>query len=109
MCCAFVEGDVIYITLREKNSILDECNLIIAVVCKNKKLYGPNKQTDAYGGSIENRARFTPEVKEVIVNTIGAERTAIRFTPWGTYWGKLFYYLLFHTAIFAVNPNSLLS
>ena len=45
---------------------------------------GSNKRTDAYGGSIENRARFALEITEAIVNTIGAERTAIRFTPWGT-------------------------
>ena len=34
-----------------------------------------NKRTDEYGGSIENRARFSLEVLEGIVNAIGAEKT----------------------------------
>jgi 2,4-dienoyl-CoA reductase-like NADH-dependent reductase (Old Yellow Enzyme family) len=41
-----------------------------------------NKRTDIYGGSIENRARFSLEVVDAIVDAIGAERTAIRFSPW---------------------------
>lgn len=42
-----------------------------------------NKRTDEYGGSAENRARFTLEVVDAIVNAIGPERTAIRFSPDG--------------------------
>ncbi|EPS98169.1 NADH flavin oxidoreductase/NADH oxidase [Fomitopsis schrenkii] len=42
-----------------------------------------NHRTDAYGGSIENRARFALEVIEVIAKAIGPERTAIRLSPWG--------------------------
>ncbi|KAI9255064.1 hypothetical protein BDA99DRAFT_562345 [Phascolomyces articulosus] len=42
-----------------------------------------NKRTDIYGGSIKNRARFVLELTEAVVNAIGAERTAIRFSPWG--------------------------
>ncbi|KAF7305676.1 Oxidored-FMN domain-containing protein [Mycena chlorophos] len=42
-----------------------------------------NKRTDAYGGSIENRSRFVLEIVEAIVKSIGAQRTAIRFSPWG--------------------------
>ncbi|EPS98168.1 hypothetical protein FOMPIDRAFT_1165705 [Fomitopsis schrenkii] len=41
-----------------------------------------NNRTDAYGGFIENRARFALEVIEGVSNSIGAERTAIRFSPW---------------------------
>ena len=44
-----------------------------------------NKRTDEYGGSIENRARFTLEVVDAIVDAIGPERTAIRLSPYGTY------------------------
>ncbi|KAL3228572.1 NADPH dehydrogenase 2 [Nakaseomyces bracarensis] len=44
-----------------------------------------NKRTDEYGGSIENRARFTLEVVDAISDAIGAERTAIRLSPYGTY------------------------
>ncbi|MBC7313507.1 MAG: alkene reductase [Rhizobium sp.] len=40
-----------------------------------------NARTDAYGGSIENRARFAIEVVETIANEIGAERTGIRISP----------------------------
>lgn len=42
-----------------------------------------NKRTDEYGGSAENRARFTLEVVDAIVDAIGPERTAIRFSPDG--------------------------
>ncbi|KAI9018470.1 hypothetical protein CLU79DRAFT_847113 [Phycomyces nitens] len=41
-----------------------------------------NLRTDHYGGSIENRARFTLEVVQSISEAIGEERTAIRFSPW---------------------------
>ena len=42
---------------------------------------GANVRTDAYGGSIENRARLMLEVTEAIVSEIGAERTGIRISP----------------------------
>jgi len=44
-----------------------------------------NNRTDKYGGSIENRARFPLEVVQTVVDRIGAERTAIRFSPFSTY------------------------
>jgi 2,4-dienoyl-CoA reductase-like NADH-dependent reductase (Old Yellow Enzyme family) len=44
-----------------------------------------NKRNDIYGGSIENRARFALEVVDAIVDVIGAERTAIRLSPWSGY------------------------
>lgn len=40
-----------------------------------------NKRTGEYGGSIENRARFTLEVVDALVDAIGAERVAIRLSP----------------------------
>ena len=43
-----------------------------------------NNRTDEYGGSIENRSRFGLEVIDAVVKTIGAERTAIRLSPWDT-------------------------
>ncbi|MBR0567093.1 alkene reductase [Azoarcus sp. L1K30] len=42
---------------------------------------GSNHRTDAYGGSIENRARLLVEVMEAIVAEIGAGRTGIRISP----------------------------
>ncbi|TFY60846.1 hypothetical protein EVJ58_g4887 [Rhodofomes roseus] len=42
-----------------------------------------NKRTDEYGGSIENRCRFPLEVIESVSKAIGAEKTAIRLSPWG--------------------------
>lgn len=42
---------------------------------------GINQRTDAYGGSIENRARLLLEVTEAIVKEIGAECTGIRISP----------------------------
>ncbi|MBN3833406.1 alkene reductase [Burkholderia sp. Ac-20344] len=46
-----------------------------------------NFRTDAYGGSIENRARFAIEVATAIADEIGADRTAIRLSPGNTMWG----------------------
>lgn len=40
-----------------------------------------NQRTDAYGGSIENRARFLFEVVDAITAEIGADRTGIRLSP----------------------------
>jgi N-ethylmaleimide reductase len=42
---------------------------------------GANKRTDAYGGSIENRARLLLEVSQAVVAEAGAERTGIRISP----------------------------
>ncbi|CAB3769890.1 alkene reductase [Burkholderia puraquae] len=46
-----------------------------------------NTRTDAYGGSIENRARFAIEVATAIADEIGADRTAIRLSPGNTLGG----------------------
>ncbi|KAJ7117178.1 NADH oxidase family-domain-containing protein [Mycena epipterygia] len=46
-----------------------------------------NKRTDDYGGSIENRARFVLEILGAVVSAIGAEKTAIRFSPWSPFQG----------------------
>lgn len=46
-----------------------------------------NTRTDAYGGSLENRARFAIEVATAIGEEIGADRTAIRLSPGTTMWG----------------------
>jgi len=42
---------------------------------------GANKRTDAYGGSIENRARFALDVVDAVVAEIGAGRVGIRLSP----------------------------
>jgi N-ethylmaleimide reductase len=42
---------------------------------------GANERTDAYGGTIENRARLLLEVTAAVVDEIGAERTGIRISP----------------------------
>jgi N-ethylmaleimide reductase len=42
---------------------------------------GANKRTDAYGGSIENRARLMLEVSKVVAAVAGADRTGIRISP----------------------------
>lgn len=44
-----------------------------------------NKRTDEYGGSIENRARFTLEVVDAVVAAIGHEKVSVRFSPYGTF------------------------
>ncbi|MET4066452.1 N-ethylmaleimide reductase [Bradyrhizobium sp. S3.2.6] len=42
---------------------------------------GANVRTDAYGGSVENRARLMLEVTAAVVEEIGAGRTGIRISP----------------------------
>ncbi|WP_020200927.1 alkene reductase [Cupriavidus sp. WS] len=42
---------------------------------------GANVRTDAYGGSIENRARLLLEVTAAVVAEIGAGRTGVRISP----------------------------
>ena len=42
---------------------------------------GSNQRTDAYGGSIENRARLLIEVVQAITEAIGGGRTGIRLSP----------------------------
>lgn len=42
---------------------------------------GANHRTDAYGGSVENRARLMLEVATAVAAEIGVERTGIRISP----------------------------
>ncbi|KAI7855915.1 hypothetical protein BDC45DRAFT_505053 [Circinella umbellata] len=44
-----------------------------------------NFRTDQYGGSTENRGRFTLEVVKAISDAIGTERVGIRLSPWSGY------------------------
>ncbi|KAF2852743.1 FMN-linked oxidoreductase [Plenodomus tracheiphilus IPT5] len=46
-----------------------------------------NKRTDNYGGSVENRSRFAVEVTQAVVTAIGADRTAIRLSPFSKFQG----------------------
>ncbi|MGE1155168.1 alkene reductase [Pseudomonas kitaguniensis] len=42
-----------------------------------------NRRTDDYGGSIENRLRFTLEVVDAVSSAIGSNRLGIRVSPFG--------------------------
>ena len=42
---------------------------------------GANRRTDAYGGSIENRARFPLEVTEAVIAVWGADRVGYKLSP----------------------------
>ncbi|MDD5053023.1 MAG: alkene reductase [Sulfuricurvum sp.] len=46
---------------------------------------GTNHREDAYGGSIENRARFLLEIVRGIISAIGSDKTGIRLAPSGTF------------------------
>jgi N-ethylmaleimide reductase len=48
---------------------------------------GSNRRTDAYGGSIANRARLLLEVMEMLVAVWGKGRVSVRIGPGGTYNG----------------------
>lgn len=42
-----------------------------------------NNRTDQYGGSVENRSRFLLEAIDASIAAIGADKVAIRLTPYG--------------------------
>jgi N-ethylmaleimide reductase len=46
---------------------------------------GTNQRTDAYGGSVENRARLLLEVTEAVVDVWGGDRVGVRLSPSGTF------------------------
>lgn len=46
-----------------------------------------NTRTDAWGGSVEKRARFGIEVTKAVVDAVGAERTGIRLSPFSKFQG----------------------
>lgn len=46
---------------------------------------GSNHRTDAYGGAIENRARFLFEVLDAVTAVWGADRVAVRLSPGSSY------------------------
>ncbi|KAG2206822.1 hypothetical protein INT47_007578 [Mucor saturninus] len=46
-----------------------------------------NKRTDNYGGSIPKRARFALDVLQAVVEAIGPDRVAIRFSPGANFHG----------------------
>ncbi len=46
-----------------------------------------NLRTDRYGGSVTGRIRFAVEAVSATVEAVGAERTGIRLSPGGTFWG----------------------
>lgn len=46
-----------------------------------------NNRTDAWGGSVEKRAKFGLEVARAVVEAVGAERTGIRLSPYSPFQG----------------------
>lgn len=46
-----------------------------------------NHRTDAWGGSVEKRARFSLEVVKAVSAAIGSDRVAIRLSPFSTFQG----------------------
>ncbi len=42
---------------------------------------GSNKRTDAYGGSVDNRARLLLEVLDAVCSVCGADRVGVRLSP----------------------------
>ena len=49
---------------------------------------GTNKRTDAYGGTLEKRARFSLELVEAFASVWGADRVGVRVSPSGR-WGAI--------------------
>lgn len=42
---------------------------------------GANQRDDAYGGSVENRARFLLEIVDAAIGELGAQRVGVRISP----------------------------
>lgn len=49
---------------------------------------GTNHRTDAYGGSLANRARLMLELTQALISVYGAERVGVRISPSGE-WGAI--------------------
>jgi len=50
-----------------------------------------NQRIDAYGGKIENRARFVLEVARAAIDAIGKDKVGIRLSPFGVFNDMLLY------------------
>jgi N-ethylmaleimide reductase len=50
---------------------------------------GTNHRTDAYGGSLENRAKLMLELTNALVSVMGADRVGVRISPSGE-WGAVY-------------------
>lgn len=46
---------------------------------------GSNHRTDAYGGSVANRARLLLEVTDAVIEVWGSDRVGVRLSPTGTF------------------------
>ena len=46
---------------------------------------GVNKRTDAYGGSLENRARFPLEILDILMKVWGSKQVGVKLTPVNDY------------------------
>ncbi|MEW2545104.1 alkene reductase [Streptomyces sp. NPDC047002] len=46
-----------------------------------------NLRTDRYGGTVAGRIRFAVEAVEATADAVGADRTGIRLSPGGVFWG----------------------
>ncbi|KAJ7779061.1 hypothetical protein B0H16DRAFT_1500980 [Mycena metata] len=44
-----------------------------------------NTRTDEYGGSVENRCRFSLAVVDAVVRAVGPKSTGIRISPWNSW------------------------
>ena len=75
----------------KKDCLSSPCFFDFAVHCAGGHLVHQfldstsNKRTDAYGGSIENRARFGLEILRELVSIWDSKRVAIRLGPTGGY------------------------
>ncbi|KAI0405488.1 FMN-linked oxidoreductase [Xylaria palmicola] len=46
-----------------------------------------NKRNDEYGGSVENRSRFTNDIMKAVADAVGPERVGLRLSPWSPFQG----------------------
>jgi N-ethylmaleimide reductase len=65
-----------------------------------------NQRSDAYGGSLENRARFLFEVLTAVTEAIGADRVGLRLSPLNSYNGMIDSDPLALTAFLAERLNA---
>jgi N-ethylmaleimide reductase len=70
-------------TRRPPISTASRSTLPTAICLISSPRCGTNRRTDAYGGSIENRARLLFEIAEALTRIWGPDRIGVRLSPLG--------------------------
>ncbi|KAK4956696.1 hypothetical protein LTR10_006223 [Elasticomyces elasticus] len=67
--------------------MLSQAPTVISLISSGKSSDVSNRRTDAYGGSVEKRARFGLEVTKAVIEACGGDskKVGMRLSPWSTF------------------------